>query len=277
MKTIIIEDIAYEVELIKSLLNKYFPFVQIIGTTDNVEEGVELIAQNKPDFVLMDVEIMGGTSYDILNNLQQKQFPLDFEIIFLTGNRSFDYATMAFAYSALDFLTKPIDPVMFEKAVSKAIQKANPQQYSSQIALFMEMIKSVDTQTPTKLAVNKVGGVVEFINIADIIFLEADREITNFILKDELIIKASKNLGHFEHLLVNQHHFFSISNSLLINLAELKSYDHSEKIVIMSNAKQLYASRRGGQDLKNYIAQNPDLNKKSDSSLLKSLYKLFSK
>lgn len=263
MKAIIIEDIAYEVELIKSLLTKYFPLVQIIGTADNVEQGVELIAQNKPDFVLMDVEIMGGTSYDILNNLQQKHIPLDFEIIFLTGNRSFDYATMAFAYSALDFLTKPIDPVLFEKAISKAIQKANPQQYSSQIALFMEMVRSLDSHTPTKLAVNKVGGVIEFIGIDTIVYLEADREITSFILKNGQEIKASKNLGHYDQLLVTHHRFFSISNSLLINLDELKSYDHSEKKVIMSTGKQLYASRRGGQDLRNYISENPSLNSKT--------------
>lgn len=264
MKTIIIEDIKFEVELIRSLLRLYFPEVEIIGAVDSVEDGVQLISSQKPDFLLMDIEIMGGTSYDILATLQNNNIPIDFEIIFLTGNRKFDYATMAFAYCALDFITKPIDPILFQNAVSKAIQKANPRQYESQLSLFMELIRSSENQNQSRrLAITKIGGVIEFINIEDIIYLEADREITCFVLKGNQIIKASKNLGFYDHLLVNHHHFFSISNSYLINLEELRSYDHSQKVVVMSNGQQVYASRRGGQDLKNYISNNPNLRKKS--------------
>jgi two-component system LytT family response regulator len=263
MKTIIIEDIIHEVELIKSLLKLHFPEVEVIGIADSVENGIQLISSQKPDFLLMDIEIMGGTSYDILASLQNNNIPIDFEIIFLTGNRKFDYATMAFAYSALDFITKPIDTNLFQKAVSKAIQNANPQQYESQLTLFMDLIRCTENQSQSRLAITKIGGVIEFINIENIVFLEADREVTCFNLKGNQIIKASKNLGFYDHLLVNHHHFFSISNSYLINLEELRSYDHSQKLVVMSNGQQVYASRRGGQDLKNYISNNPNLRKKS--------------
>jgi two-component system, LytTR family, response regulator len=275
MRTIIIEDIAYEVELIKSLLKKHFPSIEVVGHADNVEDGVRLISTLKPDFLLMDIEIMGGTSYDILNQLENLQIPIDFEVIFLTGNRKFDYATMAFAYSALDFLTKPIDSEQFEKAIAKAIQRTNPQQYLNQIQLFMDLVRSPNNQN-SKLAVHKVGGVVEFVLIDQIIYLEADREITRFIFKAEKEIKAARNLGQYDQLLINNHHFFSISNSLLINLDEMKSYDHSEKMITMSNGKQLYASRRGGQDLKNYLNSNPNLDQKKSESFLKILKKIFS-
>jgi len=263
MKTIIIEDIIHEVELIKSLLKLHFPEVEVIGIADSVENGIQLISSQKPDFLLMDIEIMGGTSYDILASLQNNNIPIDFEIIFLTGNRKFDYATMAFAYSALDFITKPIDTNLFQKAVSKAIQNANPQQYESQLTLFMDLIRCTENQSQSRLAITKIGGVIEFINIENIVFLEADREVTCFNLKGNQIIKASKNLGFYDHLLVNHHHFFPISNSYLINLEELRSYDHSQKLVVMSNGQQVYASRRGGQDLKNYISNNLNLRKKS--------------
>lgn len=270
MKTIIIEDIAYEVELIKSLLKQYFPTVQVVGITDNVEEGVKLITNLRPDFLLMDVEIMGGTSYDILNQLQKLHNPFDFEIIFLTGNRKFDYATMAFAYSALDFLTKPIDPEQFKKAIEKAIERVNPQQYLTQIQLFMDLVRSPDNRNP-RLAIHKIGGIIEFVQIDQIIYLEADREITTFVFKDGSTVKAARSLGQYYQLLVNNHQFFSISNSLLINLDEMKSYNHAEKEVVLSNQKTLYASRRGGQDLKNHLSLNPNLNVKPTESLLKML------
>jgi DNA-binding NarL/FixJ family response regulator len=59
MKTIIIEDIAHEVALIKSLLKQYFPGIEVVGHADNVEDGVRLISTLKPNFLLMDIEIMG--------------------------------------------------------------------------------------------------------------------------------------------------------------------------------------------------------------------------
>lgn len=274
MKVIIIEDISYEIELIKSLLKKQFPKVEVIGQADNVEDGVKLIITHKPDFILMDIEIRGGTSYDILNQIQRLNIPIDFEIIFLTGNRKFDYATMAFAYSALDFLTKPIDPILFENAINKAIERSNPQQYLNQIQLFMDLVRSPDNKN-SKLAVHKIGGIISFVQIDQIVYLEADKEVTRFIFKNGEEVIAARNLGQYDQLLVNNHRFFSISNSLLINLDELDSYDHSEKIVVMSNQRRLYASRRGGQDLKNYINKNVSLIENNSETLFKMLKNMF--
>jgi two-component system, LytTR family, response regulator len=274
MKVIIIEDVTYEVELVKSLLKKLFPQVEVIGQADNVEDGVKLIITHKPDFILMDIEIMGGTSYDILNQIQKLNIPIDFEVIFLTGNKKFDYATMAFAYSALDFLTKPIDSILFEKAIKKAIERSNPQQYLNQIQLFMDLVRSPDNKN-SKLAVHKIGGVISFVQIDQIIYLEADKEVTRFVFKNGEEVIAARNLGQYDQLLVNNHCFFSISNSLLINLDELDSYDHSEKIVTMSNLKRLYASRRGGQDLKNYINTNLNLTTNKTETLVTMFKNMF--
>lgn len=274
MKVIIIEDITYEVELVKSLLKKMFPQVEVIGQADNVVDGVKLITSHKPDFILMDIEIMGGTSYDILNQIQKLNIPIDFEVIFLTGNRKFDYATMAFAYSALDFLTKPIDPILFEKAIKKAIERSNPQQYLNQIQLFMDLVRSPDNKN-SKLAVHKIGGIISFVQIDQIIYLEADKEVTRFIFKNGEEVIAARNLGQYDQLLVNNHRFFPISNSLLINLDELDSYDHSEKIATMSNHKRLYASRRGGKDLKNYINTNVNLTPNKSETLVTMLKNMF--
>ena len=83
MKAIIIEDVLPEATMIKGMLNNSFPTIEIIGIASSVDEGISMILRNKPDFVLMDIEIMGGTSYDILASLRQYSIPLDFEIIFL--------------------------------------------------------------------------------------------------------------------------------------------------------------------------------------------------
>ena len=62
-----------------------------------------------------------------------------------------------------------------------------------------------------------------------------------------------------------------------INLNELKSYDHSQKLVLMVNGIQLSASRRGGQDLKSYISQNPNLEDKFRTKLMEFIRKFLGK
>ena len=277
MKAIIIEDVLPEATMIKGMLNNSFPTIEIIGIASSVDEGISMILRNKPDFVLMDIEIMGGTSYDILASLRQYSIPLDFEIIFLTGNRRFDYATRAFEYTALDFLTKPIDTVAFDKAITRVMErKSSNQLNSAQMGFFLEMISSSENILPNKMAVTKLGGVVEFVEINQILYLEAARDVTIFVLKNKQRLTASKNLGYYDNILVN-HNFFSISSSLLINLNELKSYDHSQKLVLMVNGIQLSASRRGGQDLKSYISQNPNLEDKFRTKLMEFIRKFLGK
>ncbi|MDI9871528.1 LytR/AlgR family response regulator transcription factor [Flectobacillus roseus] len=277
MKAIIIEDVLPEATMIKGMLNNSFPTIEIIGIASSVDEGISMILRNKPDFVLMDIEIMGGTSYDILASLRQYSIPLDFEIIFLTGNRRFDYATRAFEYTALDFLTKPIDTVAFDKAITRVMErKSSNQLNSAQMGFFLEMISSSENILPNKMAVTKLGGVVEFVEINQILYLEAARDVTIFVLKNKQRLTASKNLGYYDNILVN-HNFFSISSSLIINLNELKSYDHSQKLVLMVNGIQLSASRRGGQDLKSYISQNPNLEDKFRTKLMEFIRKFLGK
>lgn len=277
MKAIIIEDVLPEATMIKGMLNNSFPTIEIIGIASSVDEGISMILRNKPDFVLMDIEIMGGTSYDILASLRQYSIPLDFEIIFLTGNRRFDYATRAFEYTALDFLTKPIDTVAFDKAITRVMErKSSNQLNSAQMGFFLEMISSSENILPNKMAVTRLGGVVEFVEINQILYLEAARDVTIFVLKNKQRLTAYKNLGYYANILVN-HNFFSISSSLIINLNELKSYDHSQKLVLMVNGIQLSASRRGGQDLKSYISQNPNLEDKFRTKLMEFIRKFLGK
>ncbi len=176
MKTIILEDSASDLELLKILLDKHCPAIDVIGETENIDEAIELIRTLRPELLFLDVEIMGRTSFDMLDQLQKHKIPFDFEIIFMTGHKNYDYPTAAFSYSALDFLTKIIDPVRLKQVVDKALTKNNPQQYAQQLQLFMELIKSADSNN-ARMAVNGLKGVIEFIEVNDINYLVSARKV----------------------------------------------------------------------------------------------------
>lgn len=266
IRTILIEDIPAELSLIKNLLATYCPEIEVVGATGQVSEAIQLISQHHPDLLLMDIEITGGTSYDVLDQLQKQGLPLEFETIFMTGHKHFDYATLAISYSALDFLTKPIDPAQLEKAVRKAALRLHPEQRLQQIQLFMDLIRSTDNQV-NRMAVHLPGGVLEFIDLNQILYLEADGVMTDFVFTTERKLKAARNLGQYAQLLQRQHSFFSISNSVLINLNHMLRYNPQEKAVTMINGKVLYAARRGGQDLRNYMTRGYDQKPQGGRSL----------
>ena len=251
LRAIIAEDIPREMKTLKEYLATYCPQVDVVGETGDVDEAFTLIINQKPDLLLLDIDLDKGTSYNLLDRLQLVGFSLTCEVVFMTGHREFDYATTAFAYSALDFLTKPLDPVALQKAVNKACQRQNREQYTRQLNLLMDLIRSPEPHS-NRLAVHQPGGLIEFIEIDKIQYVEADTVMTRFMMCDGRLMRATRNIGQYTKLL-QQHNFFPISQSILLNLNQLKLYDHTEKALTLINGQVLYTSRRGGQDLRHYL------------------------
>ncbi len=253
LRAVLVEDNPSEMTLLKAYLATYCPQVEVVGETGNSQEALTLIMDEQPDLLLLDIELGDATSYDLLDQLQARDFPINSEIIFMTGHREFDYATTAFAYSALDFLTKPFEPVALQKAVNKAGQRQNRDQYARQLNLLMDLIRSPEPRS-NRLALHQPGGLIEFIEIDQIQYIEADTVMTRFMMRDNRLMRATRSIGQYTKLL-QQHNFFPISQAVLLNLNQLKKYDHAERTLTLISGQTLYASRRGGQDLRHYLNQ----------------------
>ena len=102
IKAIIIEDEPDLRELNRSLLKDNFTNIEVVGEADSVDGGVELIQSTQPHLVLMDIEIKGGTGFNIL----QKVKPYNFKLVVVTAFNHF--AIKAIKFSALDYLLKPV-------------------------------------------------------------------------------------------------------------------------------------------------------------------------
>lgn len=273
LRAIIVEDIPHELAYLKECLAQNCPQVEVVGATGQSTQALQLIREHEPDLLLLDIEIDQGTSYDLLDQLQRQGIRLTCEIIFMTGHPKFDYATTAFAYSALDFLTKPIDPQHLQKAIARACERPNWDQYARQLNLLMDLVRSPEPRS-NRLALHQPGGVIEFIDIDQILYLEADGVTTQFMMQDGRLMLAMRNIGQYSKLL-ERHGFFPISQSIMVNLDQLKRYDHAERVLTLNNGKTLYASRRGGQDLRHYLNQSIQETQLSSNPLIKFFEKIF--
>lgn len=273
LRAILVEDTPREMLLLKDALSLHCPEVQVIGEAEELAEAVELILREEPDLLFLDIEILGGTGYDLIDQLQLKGYPMDSEVVFMTGHQKFDYATRAFDYSALDFLPKPIEPIALQRAVNRASEQQNREQHARQLSLLMDLIRSPEPRS-NRLAVHQPGGLIEFISIDQVQYLEADGSMTRFMMLDGRLMRATRAIGQYTKLL-QQHNFFPISHSTLLNLDQLKQYDHAEKALTLLSGRVLYASRRGGQDLRHYLSQIGMASSPSPNLLQNLLAKLF--
>lgn len=126
MKVMIIDDERLAREELKRLLKQHAE-LEVVAEAANIVEALELIRKTIPDLIFLDIQMPGGTGFDLLQSLDE--IP---EVIFTTA---FDqYALRAFDVSALDYLLKPIEPARFAQAVQKALLKIQPDDAQTSLA-----------------------------------------------------------------------------------------------------------------------------------------------
>jgi two-component system LytT family response regulator len=102
MKALVVDDEPLARRELRRLLGA-FPTVQVIGEAANIDEARARIEELSPDVVFLDIQMPGGTGFDVLAQLERVP-----RIVFTTA---FDqYAVKAFDVNALDYLLKPIEP-----------------------------------------------------------------------------------------------------------------------------------------------------------------------
>lgn len=119
MKVLIIDDERLARAELRRLLAAH-PQVQIMGEASNAIEGRLAIEEMCPDLIFLDVQMPGGSGFDLLASLDAAP-----AVIFTTA---FDqYAIRAFDVSALDYLLKPVEAPRLAAALAKFQKGAKEQ------------------------------------------------------------------------------------------------------------------------------------------------------
>ena len=212
INAIIIDDEERARNTLSSLLLNYCPEITVLATCANVPDGVLAINKHKPDVVFLDIEMPDYNGFELLGFFRE----IDFDIIFVTAYS--EYAIKAFEISAVDYILKPIDIDQLKNSVEKLKQKKLHSQMQEQIALLKDSYKGDDIR---KIALSMSNGLT-FVEIADIVLLEADGAYTTFYLKDGQKILVSKKLKFYEDILSNRSFFFRTHRSYFVNVNYIK-------------------------------------------------------
>ncbi len=215
IKTIIVEDEKRNIQVLKKMLAEFCPEVELIDVYETVKDAVKGIPTQLPELIFMDVILSDGSAFDILKQLPERNF----EVVFITAYN--EYAIDAIKFSALDYLLKPLNIDELQLAVDKAMKKAVKNLDNNHFDALMQNINSSSGKLQ-RLAMPGLQGYL-FIDLGDIIRFEADGNYASVHLVSKEKVFVSKSLKEFEDIL-NNHGFFRVHNSHLINLAHIKQY-----------------------------------------------------
>jgi two-component system LytT family response regulator len=101
MKALIVDDEPLARRELRRLLTAH-PSIQIVGEAGDIDEAHERIESLAPEVVFLDIQMPGGSGFDLLAQLDWVP-----RIIFTTAYDR--YAVKAFDVNALDYLLKPIE------------------------------------------------------------------------------------------------------------------------------------------------------------------------
>lgn len=235
LQAVIIDDEAKGRELIKMIITSNCPGVKIAGEASNIKEGYELIMRTEPHIVFLDIEMPGGSGFDLLARINE----INFDVVFITA---FDqYAIKAIKFSALDYLLKPVDEEELIAIVKKVENNYVRKTHNNAVANLLNNTKK-HSENP-KIGLTTTDG-LDFIEIKNIMRCEADGKYTSVFLNNEKKLLVSKNLKEFEDLLI-EFNFFRIHHSHLVNLDYIKKYQSGRGgYVIMNDGSTITVSQR---------------------------------
>ena len=206
-----------------------------MSALQNPEEAVQLIKQQKPDVLFLDIEMPKMNGFRLVEELGD----FEGEIIFITAYNHF--AIEAMRISAFDYMVKPVSIADLQNAISRLLHKrtTHTKERLNLLKQSFEENKSQDN----KIAVPTNDG-LEFIIIKNILRIESSTNYSRLFLINKQSLLVTRLLKDFEELLT-PYRFFRVHNSHLINLNYISKYIRGDGgQVVMENGDVVDVSRR---------------------------------
>ncbi len=232
---IILEDEQQSIDILQRMLKEEFGgTLNIVACCTTLAEAKNAIHEYRPELAFMDVQIGNATSFDLLKETGLSGM----QVIFITAYEK--YAIQAFKFSAVDYLLKPIALPDLNRAVSRVLElKHNVDSYKR----IETLLKNIYNKERQKLCIPDING-FNIVEIKDIIRCESKVNYTTIHVAKSNPITVAKSLKEFEKML-EEHNFFRLHNSHLVNLSYIKSYNRNKGgYVLLTNGDEIEISVR---------------------------------
>lgn len=236
---VLIDDEPNAVKVLNKFIESYCPTVNVVGTANNIENGITAIEELNPQLVFLDIEMPMGSGFDLLERVGDRKF----HVVFITAYDH--YAVQAIKNEAVDYILKPVDIDDLVNAVNKVTKKLH-----SPMSV-KEVLRKVDLEAKAKLAIPTLYG-HKFLDPENIVHIRAEGSYSVIYTENEGEIMISKNLKSIENAL-KQDCFLRVHRSHIVNLDKVKELhkndggylvlDNNDRVEIGASSKAAIMER----------------------------------
>jgi len=240
MKAIIVDDERLARKELTNLLMDYKE-IEIIGEAANADEALELINNQNPDILFLDIQMPGKTGFEFLEMLDKAP-----PVVFTTAYD--EYAIKAFEVNALDYLLKPIQSERLGEAVAKILKNAPPEN-KDELEEDPKVLKLSDQ------VFVKDGDRCWFVSLSNIRLFESDGNYIK-VYFETFRPMIHKSLNALDEKL-DSRSFFRASRKHIINLSWLESIEpwfNGGLMVKLKGGDKIEVSRRQAAKFKDMMS-----------------------
>jgi|GEM_PF-361996 len=256
-KILIIEDEADLAENICTILEN-FEYSVYMARDGN--EGLKIVRQTMPDLIICDVKMPYKDGYEVISELQGDAETAIIPFIFLSGKTDFKDMRKGMELGANDYLFKPFSIDDLIATVEARLKK------SSIYEQVMSQQDKADAEKPEhkdRILIS-VNNSKKFIKFSNILYIYAERQYTNIVLKEGRNIVVRKSLNEWEQVLP-QNVFIRINRSTLVNsdyVNRFQKFANSYRAILADESREFEVSRKYFSRIKNFPFTDNDDNVK---------------
>ncbi len=254
MNILILEDEIPAYQKLVSFIRDYFEEEVPHDWARSNSEGKEFLANNTYDFILSDIQLLDGVSFDLFN-----QISIDTPIIFCSAHDEFLF--QAFNTNGIAYILKPYTQSDFKKAIEKYQSLFKQGHYNAlnhqTITELKHALKEESSTYKKRFVIKKTKG-IQLLNVSDISIIEASGDFciaTDHIGKRHTI---SQNLGSI-HQQLHPVKFFKINRSEIINIDFIDNIESHFKnrllITMISKKEKVMTSSSTTSDFRKWLEQ----------------------
>lgn len=224
VRVMVVDDDPTAAEVMKALLEMQSVRCALVGSAMSVVEALRELPRCKPDVVFLDIEMPGGSGFDFLDAVPDR----DFEVVFTTAHA--EHALRAIRSRPLDYLLKPVRPDQLEDAMQRIVAQRTARADRSRLLQERIELASVSVQ--------------HFVRFAELDRAEGDGSYCTVHLSDGGRITLSRNLGWLEERLPAAL-FFRCHQSHIVRVDLVRAYDHGDGgVLLLTNGARVPLATR---------------------------------
>jgi len=245
LRTLIVDDEAPARDRLRRLLSGVED-VDVVGEAADGLQAVEMIEEQNPDLVLLDVQMPGLDGFGVIQALEAPP-----AIIFVTAYD--EYALRAFEVHALDYLLKPFPRKRLEAALGRAREAlAGEQDLAARLAPLVESL-AAEGHYLTRLAVRDRDR-IRVLDAAEVDWIGIEEEQV-VVYVGERTYTIRRTLAELEAGL-DPAHFFRAHRSAIVNLdrvREIVPWFKGSHILRLTTGAEVDLSRARARQLRDML------------------------